>query len=95
MNRRTLKKRCRRAMTALVDGHHFPRRAFVSATGEETLDAPAAIERRFVHHGFMSALKGTPLLLVRTSYECDAWSHRLPIDALAEIELVQKDGQHG
>lgn len=89
MNRRTLKKKCQRAMQALIERHHYPVKSFVMADGEEAIDAPPNMERRFVRHGFMNpgVLKGTPLLFERASHEYDEWDYALPSRRLDEIEL--------
>lgn len=95
MNRRILKKQCKRAMRILIERHGYRRDDFVAAEGDESIDAPTNMERRFVktylpggnswlHPG---PLKGTPLLYEQTSYEYDEWDARLPTHILNEIEF--------
>ncbi len=88
MNRRTLKKKCSRAMSVLIAKHGYHAERFHAADGDETIDAPCRMEKRFVRHGFISpgVLKGTMLLWERTSYEYDEWDCTLPTEVLAEIE---------
>lgn len=91
MNRRTLKKKCRRAMAILIEQHGYGADSFKPADREEAVYAPAAMERRFVRHGFLNPgpLKGTPLLWTKDSYEYDEWSANLPCEVLNEIEFWQ------
>lgn len=89
MNRRTLKKHCQRAMVTLIRDHRYKAADFSRARGDETLDAPAGMERRFVERSGMlkpGPLKGTPLLWEKASYEYDEWDCRLPSQVLADIE---------
>lgn len=88
MNLRTLKKHCIRAKATLIAEHGYREDAFSPASGEETIDAPSRMERRFVCRGFLDPgpLKGTPLLWSRTSYECDDWDCFLPTELLAQIK---------
>ena len=87
MNRRILKKRCKRAMEILIRDHGYKPAAFRLATGDESIDAPTAMEAQFQRHGFLEPgpLPGTPLLWVRTSYECEEWDARLPCQRLEDI----------
>jgi hypothetical protein len=88
MNRRTLKKKCKRAMQVLIEVHGYPVSDFARASSDETLDAPPSMEKRFVRSsGFFSALKGTWLRWYQCSYEYDEWECELPSEKLREIEF--------
>lgn len=91
MNLRTLKKHCIRAKAVLIAEHGYREDAFSPASGEETIDPPFGMERRFVRYGFLypGPLKGTPLLWTRTSYECDDWDCSLPTELLAQIKASE------
>jgi hypothetical protein len=86
MNRRILKKRCKRAMEVLIAEHRFPRAAFHPATGDETVAAPAGIDPRFDWHGFLEPgpLKGTPLYWAKDPMSQDADAH-LPSVMLEDV----------
>lgn len=88
MNRRTLKKKCHRAVRVLVEKHGYSLRQFKPSDGEESIDAPVGMERRFVRGNWLEPgpLKGTPLLWEKTSYEYDEWDAELPTEVLAKIE---------
>lgn len=87
MNRRTLKKHCARARESLIREHGYRPENFVRSKGDETIDAPPAMERSFVQRGFLEPgpLRGTWLLFQRTSYEYDEWDYSLPNEVLGEI----------
>lgn len=89
MNRRTLKKACKRAVPILIAQHRYKPEDFTPAEGDESIYAPPGMEKRFVRHGFieLGPLKGTPLLWVKTSYEYDEWDSTLPSEMLREIEF--------
>lgn len=89
MNRRTLKKHCKRAMKVLIERHGFPADSFHPADGDETLEAPNGMERRFVRRIWLEPgpLPGTMLLWLRTSYECEEWDCELPSETLATLEF--------
>ena len=89
MNRRTLKKKCKRAMAVLIEKHGYRPDQFLPADGWEAIDAPKSMEGRFVRRGFLEPgpLKGTPLLWCQVSYECDEWDADLPTRVLADIEF--------
>ncbi len=89
MNRRTLKKKCRRAMEALIARHGYARDSFVASDGGESIYAPPGMERRFDRNGFLDPgpLKGTMLLWQKTSYEYDEWDAALPSEVLREVEF--------
>ncbi len=89
MNRRTLKKLCRRAMAELIRDHGCSADQFLRAHGDETVDAPCTMERRFSEHGFMTPLRGTPLLWRQVSIEYDEWDCFLPIDELSKVKAYQ------
>ncbi|NEV79295.1 hypothetical protein DYI24_19885 [Rhodopseudomonas sp. BR0C11] len=76
-------------MAELIAKHGFFPRDFVKSDGQESIDTPIGMERRFDRNGWLNPgpLKGTPLLLVQTSVECDEWDCKLPTDALEEIDL--------
>jgi hypothetical protein len=93
MNRRTLKKHCKRAMRILIEKHGYRAKDFQPADGGEALYAPPGMERRFVTHYEMTKtrflkhgpLKGTPLLWTE-----DYWGEgdcALPSEVLREIEF--------
>ena len=88
MNRRTLKKRCKRAMAVLIKEYAYRPDQFAPACGDEAIDAPAGMERRHVWSDWLEPgpLKGTPLYYYRTSWECDEWGCQLPTDVLSELE---------
>lgn len=92
MNRRTLKQHCRRAVRILIAEHGCRAEDFQPSDGEEAVDAPTRMERRFVEHGFLhpGPLAGTPLLWLKASYEYDEWDAHLPSEFLKEI-LVWAD----
>jgi hypothetical protein len=87
MNRRTLKKHCKRAMETLIAKHGYRRAGFSQADGEETVYAPAGMERRHVRHGFLhpGALKGTWLYWSADYF--GEGDYDLPISILREIQL--------
>jgi hypothetical protein len=89
VNRRTLKKICRRAMETLIRDHRYDPGDFKPADGSETIYAPPGMERQYVDHHWLrdGPLKGTPLLWVRTSYEYDEWDARLPFEVLCDVEF--------
>jgi hypothetical protein len=91
MNRRTLKKMCKRAMEALIAEHGYDRASFVQSDGETSIDAPRGMERRFVRNGFLEPgpLKGTWLHERRVSVEYDEWDCFLPTDELSQILVYQ------
>lgn len=88
MNRRTLKKLCKRATATLVNQYAYRPDQFAPSDGQEAVDAPAGMERRSVWKGWLhpGPLKGTPLYYYRTSWECEEWGCKLPTDVLAELE---------
>ena len=88
MNRRTLKKKCWRAAKVLIEKHGYQPSDFKPSYGQETIDAPSKMERRFVDGNWLNPgpLKGTPLLWEKVSYEYDEWEAKLPVDVLADIE---------
>jgi hypothetical protein len=94
MNRRILKKRCKRAMEILIREHGYKPKDFAPSNGHESVYAPGGMEkqrtrRRWDVEGFLNPgpLKGTPLLWERTSYEYDEWDAKLPTEVLAKIEM--------
>lgn len=89
MNRRTLKKLCKRAVPILIAKHRYKPEDFTPADGDESIYAPPGMEKQFVRHGFieLGPLKGTPLLWVKTSYEYDEWDATLPSEMLRDIEF--------
>jgi hypothetical protein len=90
MNRRTLKKHCDRARRVLIAEHGYKPADFERAKGEESVDAPPAMERRFVTgFGFLDPgpLKGTWLLWEKCDYYSNDWDCKLPLEHLREIEL--------
>ena len=95
MNRRILKKHCKRAMTTLIEKHGYSTKTFIPAQGEESIDAPAGMKGRGVltyldgSAGWLNPgpLKGTPLIWRQVSYEYDEWDCFLPSLELAEIEF--------
>lgn len=89
MNRRILKKRCKRALAALIEKHGYSAETFIPAQGEESIDAPAGMKGRGVSAGWLNPgpLKGTPLIWRRVTYEYDEWDCFLPSLELAEIEF--------
>lgn len=86
MNRRILKKRCKRAVEVLIAEHGYRRADFHPSGGEESIDAPPGMEARFVRRGWMEpgALKGTPLYYAPGDREADAV---LPSSILADLIL--------
>lgn len=101
MNRRTLKKKCQRAVKELVEKHGFKESDFTPSDGEEAICAPVGMERRFTQWRFQGRiissdflqpglLKGTPLYWYRSSYEYDEWDCRLPTDMLADIHANEE-----
>lgn len=89
MNRRTLEKHCARAMQTLIAEHGYRADQFSPSDGEESIDAPSGMERRFVWRGWLrpGPLRGTMLLWRKTSYETDEWEPILPTQMLADIQL--------
>lgn len=89
MNRRTLKKLCKRAREVLIERHGYGPGDFAPASGEEVVDAPHGMERRYVRRGILDPgpLKGTPLLWERCSYESDDADAHLPIATLHTIDF--------
>lgn len=89
MNRRILKKLCKRAMAVLIAEHGFTADAFSPSDGQETVGAPKGMDRRHVCKGTGSLhpgpLKGTPICWQRTSIEYDEWDCELPTAILADI----------
>ncbi len=90
MNRRTLKKHCKRAMETLIQKHGYARGSFMQAVGDETLDAPCEMERRYVRNDFLEPgpLKGTWLLW--ESYHSGDGDWCLPISLLRDIEAWER-----
>lgn len=90
MNRRTLKKHCKRAMETLIAKHGYSRASFSRATGDETVDAPCGMERRYVRNDFLEPgpLNGTMLLW--ESYVAGDGDWNLPIVVLQEIEVWEE-----
>lgn len=89
MNRRTFKKHCQRARDTLIARHGYRPENFDLARGDETLDAPHGMERRYAEHGFIQPLRGTPLLW----RECPIYSdgdYVSPHSVLQDIELWEK-----
>ncbi|MBN8960559.1 MAG: hypothetical protein J0H71_05460 [Rhizobiales bacterium] len=89
MNRRTLKKHCRRAMAILIDQYGYNEKDFQPSNGEETIDAPLRMERRFVRDGWLEPglLKGTPLHWPIYDHPYDDGGPKLPSDILAELRM--------
>ena len=89
MNRRTLKKHCKRAVSALIAEHGFRADQFKPSDGEEAVSTPFGMERQFDRNGFLDPgpLKGTPLLWQRTSYEYDEWDAYLPSQVLNDLKF--------
>jgi hypothetical protein len=87
MNRRILKKRCKRAMEILIAEHGYSLRDFSPSDGQEAVSAPHAMEKRSVWAAWLQPgpLKGTPMLWRRTSYECDEWDCDLPSEFLRDL----------
>lgn len=86
MNRRILKKQCKRAVEILVAHHGYRARDFAPATGDETIDAPIGMERRAVRRGFLEPgpLAGTPLYWSHDYWSQDADAY-LPTHVLEDI----------
>lgn len=92
MNRRTLKKHCKRAVPILIAEYGYHETDFMPADGSETIDAPTRMERQYVERGFLKpgALRGTMIIWQRTSYEYDEWDCKLASELLDEIRWVEK-----
>lgn len=89
MNRRTLKKHCKRAVPILIERYGYKPDAFNPADGSETVDAPTSMERRNVRHGFLEPgpLPGTPVCwLIDYFGEGDCY---LPSEMLKDREFEE------
>lgn len=88
MNRRTLKKKCQRAMAILVAKYGYSPDQFSPSDGHDAIDAPSRMERRFVDGNWLNPgpLKGTPLFWRKVSCEYDEWDAKLPTDELSDLE---------
>ena len=93
MNRRTLKKHCKRAASILIEKHGYDPKDFHPADGDECIYAPTNMERRYKRGGDgyfwlePGPLKGTMLLWERVSVEYDEWDCKFPNEVLSDIEL--------
>lgn len=87
MNRRVLKKRCKRAMEVLIANHGYRPDQFQRSDGQESIYTPAGMDKQFDERGFLEPgpLKGTPLLWEQVSYEYDEWDAKLPTEVLSDI----------
>ncbi|RVT96206.1 hypothetical protein EOD42_13905 [Rhodovarius crocodyli] len=95
MNRRILKKQCKRAMEVLIQHHGYRASSFKAATGDECIVVLAkGFDRRQLDDGrpepdwawlHPGPLKGTPLFYRQVNHEHDEWDHKLPTEELADI----------
>lgn len=89
MNRRTLKKHCKRAMEVLIRDHCYHPDDFTLSDGDDSLDAPRGMERRFVRNGFLEPgpLKGTPIVWDKVDYFSNDMDCALPSEVLRDLEF--------